>query len=181
MKSVRSWLVVGAVVLVALTLWSYQRKGDFERRAVAAEKLKKDKDREIEVLDGLISTLLKRTDVRAQVIDQRAQVVRDTDAKNPPPDTCRVNIAPRDSLIADLAAQITDLTATRDAEIAARQKLQVSRDSLSDALAARPKGLLRLPFLEIGRPTPAVFVGVCNGQVCAGAGIAIPIRFGGSK
>lgn len=175
------FLVLGAA-LVSLALWSYQRAGDFEQRAQAAEKLKKDKDREIEVLDGLISSLIKRTDARAQVIDQRAQVVRDTDAKNPPPDTCRVNIAPRDSLIADQAAQIADLATTRDAEIAARQKLQVSRDSLSAALGARPKGLLRLPFLEIGRPTPAAFIGLCDdGKLCKGFGVSIPFRIGGGQ
>lgn len=173
------WLVV--VALAVWGAWSYASRVEFEKRARSAERFASERVKAVAALDGVIARLAATSVRRDTVILERAKEVRRVDATNPPPDTCRANLAVRDSLIADQGAQLDNFREQIALAAEARRFLQASHDTLAAALAARPKGLLfRLPFLEIGKPALGPFVGVCQGgHTCIGLGVVVPIRIGG--
>lgn len=171
------WLV--AIALAVWGAWSYASRIEYERRARSAERFAADRSKQIAVLDDEMARLVRASVKRDTVILERAKEVQRVDVLNPPPDTCRANLAVRDSLIADQGSQIENYRSQIENTVRARALLEASRDTLAAALAARSKGLLRLPFLEIGKPAIGPFVGMCGSGTCAGIGVVLPIRIGG--
>lgn len=177
-------VLVGAAIAVALLgAWSYVARSDFEQRVRAAERVNADQRHIIKMKDDQIAELTQRRAARAVVIRNDRTAIAVVDAANPPPDTCKPNLAARDKTIADQAAQIADDEAQLAAERAARAALQTSRDALQAALDSRPKSLLlRLAFIEIGKPALGPFVGLgSEGRVVRGIGVVLPIRIGGGS
>lgn len=177
MKRALAW--VGAAALAAVTIWALTSRSGFEDRARDAEAFAADQRRNQRVLEDEIARLTGRVRQRDTVILERAEAVREADSTNPPPDTCRPNLAARDALIAEQAAQIADLKSLDSVNARLRRDLVAARDSLAAALGSRPRGL-RLWVVDIGPPVPGAFAGVgLNGRPTAGVGITLPVRIGG--
>lgn len=177
-------VLVGAAIAVAiLGAWSYVARSEFEHRARDAERVAADQRHIIKMKDDQIADLERKRATRATVIREDRTAISVVDAANPPPDSCKPNLAARDKTIADQAAQIADDEAQLAAERAARAALQKAHDSLKAALASRPKSaFLRLAFIEIEKPAFGPFVGLdSSGRVVHGIGITLPIRIGGGS
>lgn len=176
-----TYALIGVVIaLVGLLSFSYFRSNRFEREARGATKFANEQRHANAILNDLLTDTESRVAERNTVLAHDSTTIAETDLRNPPPDTCKPNLAARDRTIADQKDQITDL---QTALAIARRMLTNSdsaRDGLQRALDARPRPLLSLPFLEIGLPKLGAFAGVCtNGGLCGGAGVTIPIHIGG--
>lgn len=99
----------------------------------------------------------------------------------PVPDTCLTFTAPRDTVIAQLAASTIRWNATfaQQAEAAGKAAAAITLYSKADSTRAKAVDVLRRgPSLgfRLTHPTlkPAVFAGMClGGTPCAGAGVAV--------
>jgi hypothetical protein len=173
-----------ALAAFALALLLYagiriQAGSGFEQRARAAEQLAAQQKPELAALqhqrDSLQATLAHRRPTLAAAPATIAVV----DSVSHPDASCQKSLAIRDQTIADQNAQLATyqaLAASQDGTVAA---VTLARDSALAALAARPHPLLRLPFLQITRPQPAAFLGVClGGHPCAGVGVSIQFSVG---
>lgn len=173
-------LVGGVIALVGLLAFSYSRSNRFEQQARDATRFAHEQRDANKILNDQLTASEARAQKRAPVIADDRKRISEVDVSNPPPDTCSPNIAARDQTIADQQDQILDLSTAlaRSRQISANSDR--AADSLQKALDARPKPLLRLPFLEIGLPKLGLFGGVCvNGGLCGGAGVIVPIQIGG--
>lgn len=111
---------------------------------------------------------------RDTLFRERIRILRDT---VPVPDTCKVYVAARDSIIDGLLTNsdtmLTAFERQRLAFVTLQEALRLSRiatDSLQDVLGDVPTPLPAfIPTLSVGP-----FAGVCfNGQLCAGVGVGL--------
>lgn len=174
------WLLLAAA-LGALAVHQCSARADFERRAESAERFVADQRRQIRVLDDEIDGLRGRVVRRDTVLaDAFSEIARADSALGRVADTHVPSISSRDRAIALLTAQVADLRSALAASEEARALERASTDSLSSALAARGGALVSLPFVEIGKPSPGVFAGMClGGRACAGVGVTIDFKIGG--
>lgn len=169
-----------AVVLAILLALSYRSGNQFEQRARDAERFASAQRNANAILNDQLSDALARAAKRDTVIKHDSISVAAIDVANPPPDTCKPNLAARDKTIADQKAQILDLNTALARAREIGYNAQQAADSLQTALHARPRALLDLGFIEIGQPKFGAFAGLCStGQWCYGGGLTFPIRLGG--
>lgn len=173
-------LVGGVVVLIALLSLSYSRANRFEQQARDALKFGAQQRNANRVLQDALNDALARAGKRDTVLVRDYKNISEVDLRNPPPDSCKPNLAARDKAIADQRTQILDLHTA----LALARRMAANSDAAADSalgvLRARPGPLLDLGFLAIGAPKLGVFAGLCGGgRACYGAGVTLPIRIGG--
>lgn len=175
-KAVLSFALVAAI---GLLIFSERHGSTFEHRAAAAERQSANLSKALAVARHQIDSLTRTVGTQAETVLVAIGAVKAIDSTNPPPAPCAPNLAARDKVIAVQADQILNLSALTNAQARAIALLTQDRDTLKAALAVRPRPVVRLPFLQIDHPKPAVFAGLClNGRACAGAGFSVPIHVG---
>jgi hypothetical protein len=166
--------LLGALVAAVVLAYPLLRMSAFEKRAQRAEAASavlSEQARELQHVADSLAHLAPDT-----VVQRLTKYVYKIDSINPPPDTCRPNLAARDSLLAALRGKKTadslSFTGALAAERAANAALTAANDTLSRALAARPR---LNPVISFG---PRAEVGVWVGfdktiQPRLGVGISI--------
>ena len=167
-------VVLTVMVLGFLAHLAFKRAETFERRAQRAETVAALLRPQIDSLQASVDSLQRVTTRRDTVIKVLRHNVFVIDSLSPPPDTCRPNLAARDSVIAEQGRQVEDLTQALHSERRANILLRQALDSALAALAVRPKYFPRFlgPNLGLGvavgvdpttilkHPQPEVRIGI---------------------
>jgi len=170
-------LGISIAVIGGVIAYAAHRAAQYEEALRRAEQYDDSVRVEIARLRLQRDSLRAQADRRDTVIVRQVKEVAAIDLSNPPPDTCRPNLAARDALLATQGAQIDNLREQISVLGDENRLLEGARDSLRTALAKRPGFVFRLPGIEIGKPEFGAFIGYCGGGYpCAGAGVILPFR-----
>lgn len=169
-------MVLAVIIACGFLMYrGFHRAADFERKAQRAEQVAAQLQPKIDSLQAHVDSLQLVTVQRDTVLKVLQHNVVVMDSLHPPPDTCRPNLAVRDSVIMGQGRQIVDLTSALQSERSANVLLRQIHVADSAALVSRPKLFPRFlgPHLSLGlqlgvdpttvlspHPTPRLGVGL---------------------
>ena len=133
--------IIGAIAVAIVIAYPLLRMTAFEKRAQRAEAASAvlaDQAKQLQHVADSLSHIAPDT-----VVQRLTKYVYKIDSISPPPDTCRPNLAARDSLIVALrtrkSADSVSFVGALNAERQANALLTAANDTLKRALDARPK------------------------------------------
>ena len=188
LKSLR-WVAAGILVLAVISAAvaariALRRAVTFENRAQRAEAVNTVLTAQAAALKARSDSFEARAARRDTIIVTLTRTIAAVDSANPVPDTCRPNLAVRDSLISEQRAQITDLRTALGAAQEARARLEQANRGLTDALASRPKLFSRFtgPNLGLGVSIGVDPIAIFQGKpLAARFNAGLTLNIGGIK
>lgn len=172
----REWVLPVAVAVAIFGSsfggWQYKRALKWETRVQQVEQKVQSQQIVIDIETDRAKHFAAQAAKHETVVKVVTVRVAAVDSLQPPDSSCAPNLAVRDTLIEEQAAEISDLKSQTVAQAGAINLLQASNNALRQVLASRPKAYPRFlgPNIGIG-----AFVGTCGLSPCGGIGITVNV------